>query len=754
MANAGTLEIQLLANVARLQEDMDASKKAVGSAMAHIENTVAKARGALVGLAAGLTVGAFAGMIRGSIDAADEMSKLGQKAGVATEDVAGLQLAFRQAGAGQALEQSMAKLSKSIESGSKGFDAMGIATRGADGQLKSTRSVLGEVADKFAGYADGAAKSALAQEIFGKSGAELIPLLNAGGAALDEYDAMALKLGLTLSDETVKQAEKFNDTVDLMGQASQGVSRQIAAQLLPTLSGLAEQFFSSMTEGDKLKRTADFLASGLKGLYVVALGTVEVFSTVGTVLGGVGAAVVAALSGDFSAASTILGAMRSDLGDNWQATLQDMQKAWTATGSSSFEAMATTQKALQKAAPGVSGFGDKAKAAASEADKLIKAGAELAAGLIAQEGGLAADFAKKWDSLGVAYQAGAVSLEHLLQAQAKLLDQQPAMKALADAKAKDADATQKQAMAYADAAAAASAYLGTVARQNAREIGGMGKGAKYRTAQAGVGAIEDKQTTKRQELEGDLRRGKIDRTEFDAYLAIVDDTYAQEVAAYSRRTIDIEAQQGDWLLGATEGLHNYLDTSADVYSQISALVSKSFKGAEDALVNFVKTGKLDFASLADSIISDLIRIAVQRSITGPLASAMFGGLGGGAASGGFFADLLSFDGGGSTGSGARSGGLDGKGGFVAMLHPQESVIDHTKGQSAVAPTSTTLVVNVIESPGNGGQQARRTENGVDMLDIFVEKVKSSLASDIALGNGSVPNALSSTYGLNRVAGAY
>jgi len=39
-----------------------------------------------------------------------------------------------------------------------------------------------------------------------------------------------------------------------------------------------------------------------------------------------------------------------------------------------------------------------------------------------------------------------------------------------------------------------------------------------------------------------------------------------------------------------------------------------------------------------------------------------------------------FDGGGSTGNAPRAGGLDGKGGFLAMLHPRETVFDHTKGQ--------------------------------------------------------------------------
>lgn len=48
---------------------------------------------------------------------------------------------------------------------------------------------------------------------------------------------------------------------------------------------------------------------------------------------------------------------------------------------------------------------------------------------------------------------------------------------------------------------------------------------------------------------------------------------------------------------------------------------------------------------------------------------------------GFPGGLLSYDGGGSTGDAPRSGGLDGKGGFLALMHPRETVTDHTGGQS-------------------------------------------------------------------------
>lgn len=323
--------------------------------------TSASINRALGAMGVGLSLAVFSGWIRGAIDAADETSKLAQKTGLAVNQVAGLQLAFRQSGSGDAFATSMAKLSKSVVDGSKSFEAMGIKTRDANGEIKSSRQVLGEVADKFESYRDGITKTALAQEIFGKSGADLIPLLNGGAAGLAEYDAMAAKLGLTIEESTAKQAEKFNDTLDLVGQGVTGMSTQIAAQLLPTLSGLADQFFTSMSSGDKLKNTADFLSSAMKGLYISGLAVIETFKTVGTVLGGVFAAIASAVAGDFSGAMGIINNLKSDISSSWKTTLTDIDNAWNTTGSNAIENMAKVVKASKGVAPETpSGKKDKA----------------------------------------------------------------------------------------------------------------------------------------------------------------------------------------------------------------------------------------------------------------------------------------------------------------------------------------------------------------------------------------------------------
>ena len=136
---------------------------------------------------------------------------------------------------------------------------------------------------------------------------------------------------------------------------------------------------------------------------------------------------------------------------------------------------------------------------------------------------------------------------------------------------------------------------------------------------------------------------------------------------------------------------------------------QSLKPLEDGLVNLIngtKSAKDAFADMARSIVNDLIRIQIQQSITKPLAGLLGGGLGGlfggstvssGVGVGNAANPLsgISFAGGGYTGSGARSGGLDGKGGFPAMLHPNETVVDHTQGQSQ----GVTIVNNISISTG-------------------------------------------------------
>lgn len=108
----------------------------------------------------------------------------------------------------------------------------------------------------------------------------------------------------------------------------------------------------------------------------------------------------------------------------------------------------------------------------------------------------------------------------------------------------------------------------------------------------------------------------------------LDDRLAEQGNYYAKVT-ELEA---DWRKGAEGGLNDYAELSANVASGTRDAFNSAFRGMEDALTQFVTTGKLSFGSLVQSILSDIARLSIRQGITGPLAgllgSAITGMLGG------------------------------------------------------------------------------------------------------------------------------
>tara|TARA_R100001443_G_scaffold33437_2_gene47355 strand:- start:9464 stop:11086 length:1623 start_codon:yes stop_codon:yes gene_type:complete len=83
-------------------------------------------------------------------------------------------------------------------------------------------------------------------------------------------------------------------------------------------------------------------------------------------------------------------------------------------------------------------------------------------------------------------------------------------------------------------------------------------------------------------------------------------------------TESVKKLNSEWARGAVEGLDKYKNGLKDIATRVSDMVVNAFKKMEDSLVDFVMTGKLEFKSLADSILRDMARIAIQEAITAPL----------------------------------------------------------------------------------------------------------------------------------------
>jgi hypothetical protein len=339
----------------------DQTQSGFDSAKVGIENL----HGKVTALAGALSGGMFAKMIVDSLDAADKIGKLAQSTGVSTEALSRMSVSAKLSDIDmEALAKSMGKLSKNIidaadgtGTGKKAFDAMGISIKDASGHLKSNDQVMAEVSDRFAGMNDGAGKTALAMDIFGKSGAAMIPMLNGGSSALKENADLADKLGLTLSKSTASAAEAVNDRFATMGLAGKGIANTIMQQMLPTFDSLSKVMVDSATNTDNLKKISDGLDVTLRSLVTGGVIVKSVFSALGNVFGGVAAAIMLALQGDFSAAKNALSDMGDTMVSNMSGDMDSIAKVWENSTPK------VTQAAQESAKKTFDGYGDAAKAA-------------------------------------------------------------------------------------------------------------------------------------------------------------------------------------------------------------------------------------------------------------------------------------------------------------------------------------------------------------------------------------------------------
>ncbi|WP_101048674.1 phage tail tape measure protein [Macromonas nakdongensis] len=308
-------------------------------------------------------------------------------------------------------------------------------------------------------------------------------------------------------------------------------------------------------------------------------------------------------------------------------------------------------------------------------------------------------------------------------------------------------AIQAKTAALVAARQAQQDYFNTVQQQQERELQMQGMGKQARGLQQGLNQIEDRYVSQRAELENQRAllefEGKFTaeaRAQYEARLAIINDFQARSTDSYRDYYQRLTEAQGNWALGASEALANYRADAANVFAQTESAVSSAMQGMEDALVKFVTTGKLDFTSLANSIVADITRIIIKQQISNALglaggsggAMGLIGGLVGGlfgtsgtaavaSAMGGNSLDnflalnnnFARFDGGGYTGSGPRTGGLDGKGGYLALLHPRETVVDHTKGQGLSASPRVTNISISVPMPASGRRETAM-QFGVDV----------------------------------------
>lgn len=213
---------------------------------------------------------------------------------------------------------------------------------------------------------------------------------------------------------------------------------------------------------------------------------------------------------------------------------------------------------------------------------------------------------------------------------------------------------------YRQAEDAAQEFLDSIRRGHQRELSGFGAGQATRNLEAGRAQIEDKFEADRRRLEQSRRDSELSGTfggdaqrKYDNELELIRRFRTQALAEFDQFAKVRIAQEQSVALGASEAFNNYVDLASQTAAMTEQLFTNAFNGMEDALVQFVTTGKLNFKALASSIVADITRIIVKQQISNAIGvagsgegggflgtivgglSALFGSTGGAASSGAF-----------------------------------------------------------------------------------------------------------------------
>ena len=295
MTKVAELQIEIAANVARLTEDFSRAKSEVNRSMGHIQRTV---REQLAGVkeslksmkemveAMGIALLAehLVEAARSAAEFGDRIEHAAQKTGMSAQSLQGLGFAARMSDVDfRSLSIGLTHLSRAMLQTQQGslqsasaFRSVGLSAR----QLRSMSldEVLAKVADRFHATRDGATKTALAMQLFGRSGAELIPLLDRGSEGIDALKAKAKQLGIVMSDEAVRQSAEFADRLKEISAQGQAVTRNLMGELMPAMNRIVDAFLKGSSDGGVLKEIFKQIGEGavwLTGFIAKLAATVE-----------------------------------------------------------------------------------------------------------------------------------------------------------------------------------------------------------------------------------------------------------------------------------------------------------------------------------------------------------------------------------------------------------------------------------------------------------------------------------------------
>jgi hypothetical protein len=290
--------------------------------------------GATIGKGASLAAAAVTAAVAAYINYADALDEMSERTGIAASSLAGLEFAAAQSGTSLAkLEQMLGRVSDKAADAASGnkqaastFRALDIAVTSSNGTLKGQEELLLEISEKFAGYRDGTAKAALAQELFGRGGRELIPLLNKGAAGIEELKQKYRELG-GLTDDGASRLNEFNDRLAALQTMAKASTGQFVQGLLPALTEAVTLFENVTKSATGFRDAGNVMGTVIAWLAEMAARGAGAIQALGIAIGASAAAAAMVAKGEFSNALQTMRDMTDEIDALKRKVEQDIATA-------------------------------------------------------------------------------------------------------------------------------------------------------------------------------------------------------------------------------------------------------------------------------------------------------------------------------------------------------------------------------------------------------------------------------------------
>ena len=246
-ANLGTMVMAVQAKTDHAEKGLGKIKKGLGS-------LVKVAGGVAAGV--GIVATALTGIAVKAAASTDRIDKLSQRLGLSRDGFQEWEYVLSQAGVSiDAMQMGMKTLSQKMADAAEGtgrgadlFKELKVNVRDTNDVLKTQEQVFNESIAALQGMEAGIKKADLAQELFGRNGQDLLPLLNGTAEGVEELKRQAHELGMVLGGEAIDAGVVFTDSVDTIKRTLGGLVTNLGASVIPMLQSLLDWIITSLPQ--------------------------------------------------------------------------------------------------------------------------------------------------------------------------------------------------------------------------------------------------------------------------------------------------------------------------------------------------------------------------------------------------------------------------------------------------------------------------------------------------------------------------